>query len=98
MMELLIHVWYRLVGGASRQAALKIASKASKVAVDALSISDTMPTSWAIYDGAWDEPCWYITYSLQQVGHPVELKNSGAVIISKGTGRILYYGSANDEG
>jgi hypothetical protein len=79
----------------SRQEALKIAQKQCTPPIDAFKIYDLKPSGCCIY---WakkkDEESWYVT----PPGDSGMLASTHAIVISKKTGRVVYDGSANDEG
>jgi hypothetical protein len=55
------------------------------------------PANFNIY-GDFPEPCWWIQVPWNdESGHPV-LRSSRAIVIGRQSGKILYDGSAGDEG
>ena len=59
-------------------------------------IGEELPGNCTIYR-VWDEPCWYILCA-GCTFHRGLLTSSRLICVSRETGRILYDGSANDEG
>ncbi len=59
----------------------------------------TAPGNMNIYTAnRLDEPCWYVIAPWGDGMDGSRLRSSRIVIISRKTGRMLYDGSANDEG
>ena len=58
-------------------------------------ITDSIPSNINVY-GLPSEECWYILCSYHPHAHLIS--SSRLICISKNTGRILFDGSANDEG
>lgn len=75
----------------SREQALEIAKHSA--AVPATDVSDQAPAGCRVY--AMPANCWYILF---RHGVPGLLGSSRLVCVSKDDGRILYDGSANEEG
>ena len=60
-------------------------------------VHDNLPTNgFGIYNQP-TEDCWYVTCSFDTRG-TVGLGSSRLIFVSKKTGKVLYDGSANDEG
>jgi len=49
-----------------------------------------------MYNGEPTEPCWFVYVSADE--DLMILQGSRVIVISRVTGKILYHGSANDEG
>lgn len=87
-------IWDSLHPTISRQKALKIAQKQCMPPIEAFEIYDSQPSGWCIYGLHSEEACWYVRRS----SGTGMLSSAHAIIISKKTGRVIYDGSANDEG
>ena len=59
-----------------------------------LEICEIPSRSWCIYNEPKEE-CWYIYVHQKEA---IFLQSSTIIFISKYSGKILYFGSANDEG
>jgi hypothetical protein len=58
-------------------------------------ITETLPAGCRAY-GPPQEDCWYIFYALNR---PIGMIcSSDLIAVSKKTGKVIYEGSANDEG
>ena len=64
--------------------------------VEIIEVGEEMPLGVNIYFNKPNEPLWYIQFILKT--SPPMLMPSFLVIISQATGRILYNGTAGDEG
>jgi hypothetical protein len=80
----------------SRQKALKITQKQCIPPIDEFTIYDHKPSGWCLYGLKDDEEYWYVRRSGSW--EQGILTNSYAIVISKKTGEVVYYGSAGDEG
>lgn len=81
----------------SLDAAKQIARDAVCVpSVDFMDVYDALQPGWSLYNlPNLKEPCWFVAVS--QLA-PYALQSCTVVIISKANGRVIYCGSANDEG
>lgn len=76
--------------------ALEIAQRQLKNAEEIkFEVHAKKPANFHPYGDFPDEPCWYV--QIQQPNAGV-LCSSQMVMISRLTGKVLYYGSAGDEG
>lgn len=82
----------------TQDAALEIFQKyikQQKPSIKIYQITETLPSNCHLYN-APKEDCWYILYSLNR---PINMIcSSDLIAISKKTGKIVWKGSANDEG
>jgi hypothetical protein len=82
----------------TQEAALEIFQKyieQQKPKVEIYEITETRPSNCHAYIPS-KEDCWYILYSMNR---PIGMIcSSDLIVISKKTGKIVYSGSANDEG
>jgi hypothetical protein len=60
-------------------------------------ILDEMPENAAIYN-APKEPCWWVYVPWGDGLDEVMLRASRVIVVSKASGKVLYDGSAGDEG
>jgi len=82
-----------------RQKAIKIAAKASVPDIRRFRVHETMPENIKVYMiNTPNEDCWYVFAPWGNRPDGSMLRSSHLFIISKKTGRVLYNGSANDEG
>lgn len=96
MIQKLRTIWFK-VFPIGREKAVKIAMKSRVPDTSQFRASESPPGNMNIYL-PYDEPCWYVT-APRNVGMDGNLlRNSRIILISKKTGRVLYDGSANDEG
>jgi len=79
----------------SRKKALGIARQVSAPPLQAFEITRSKPVNINLYNVPEDEPCWYVIVPNQ--GSPA-IQSSHVVVISRRTGKVLYNGSACDEG
>ena len=89
----LIWCWIFPVG---KKKAIKIAMKSRVPDVTQFHAFESPPKNMNLYH-APQEPCWYVI-APWGVGFDGALRSSRIIIVSKKTGRVLYDGSANDEG
>lgn len=66
-----------------------------KPSIAIFEVSETLPTRCNPY-GLPTEDCWFIVYSVNKP--PGLISASSVAAISKKTGKVIYDGSANDEG
>ena len=85
---------FTLVG---KRRAVNIVKNAVSSGTRILSVHPDKPAAMHIYN-APQEPCWYVYVSWDDGNDMAALRSSRVVIVSKGTGQILYDGSAGDEG
>ena len=64
--------------------------------LEVFGITDTLPSNCNIYNPAKD--CWFILCSYEHPEGEPGLHGSRLICVSKSTGRIVYDGSAHDEG
>lgn len=85
-------------GKVSRQMAIEIARKDLTYTPDPadLKIYDKKPDNCHVYGVPDDDSCWFI-YAPWGDGLAM-LRSSRVVVVSKKTGKVLYSGSAQDEG
>jgi len=89
-------IWIQ--GKVSRQVAIEIARKDLTYTPDPadLKIYDKKPDNCHVYGVPDDDSCWFI-YAPWGDGLAM-LRSSRLVVVSKKTGKVLYSGSAQDEG
>jgi hypothetical protein len=80
----------------SRDMAKQIARKACTLPLDSMEVFDTPPEGWRLYQLEGDEPCWYVRVPSEFDG--MMLQSSRVLVVSRKTGKVLYIGSAGDEG
>lgn len=88
-------IWAKLSPSISRKKALDIAREVSALPLQAFAITRKKPSNFNIYGLPEDEPCWYVT--VLNEGSPA-IQSSRVVVISRRTGKVLYNGTALDEG
>lgn len=97
MIQLLRKLWFWFFP-IDRERAIKIAAKAVLIPdTRAFKASEAIPGKINIYNMP-NEPCWYVVAPWGDGMDGSMLRSSRIVIISRKTGRVLYDGSANDEG
>lgn len=84
-----------LPGAISRDAAKQIARDAFAPSMDSMEVYDTPDPRWILYNlPVLVDSCWFVT-----MAHTVpKLDSTTVVVISRKTGKVLYCGSACDEG
>jgi hypothetical protein len=85
----------RLFRSVSRKKALEIARETCAPLPGAFKLTRKKPTNSIIYGVSEDEPCWYVTVHNER---SQVIQSSHVVVISRRTGKVLYNGSAFDEG
>lgn len=80
----------------TKQMALEIAKQACKANTEEFSCHTKKPESCCNYVTYPDQPCWYV-YVPWGDGL-LALRSSRVMVISRLTGKVLYDGSAEDEG
>jgi len=79
----------------TKEKALEIATEhASRVNPDIFRITDSLPSNCAVYNAPKD--CWYIFCSYDPTSYC--LRSSRLICVAKSTGKVVYDGSAQDEG
>jgi len=79
------------------QIAIKEVSKSLQPDPSGFKVYSKKPERLQLYN-VTSEPCWFV-YAPRNDGHNgIMLRSSRVILISKKTGRVLYDGSANDEG
>ena len=96
-MTLLRRLFERLLPPVSRRDALRVACRPTAPLPSQCTIYGRPPSSLNLY-GTFTEPCWYVYVPWGDGLDGSMLRSSRIVLISKATGRVLYDGSANDEG
>jgi len=81
----------------SKKKAIEIARKACIPRPDRFVCKDRKPDNCRIYNMP-SEPCWFVYAPWLYEGEGMGLRSSRVILVSKLTGKILYDGSANDEG
>ena len=92
-----LHTW--LFPPITEQKARKIAARASTWTPDpkCFRVYSKKPSNCKMY-GAPADPCWFVYGPWDDGMDGGMLRSSRAIIISKLTGKVLYNGSAHDEG
>jgi len=80
-----------------KRKAMKIAKKAIKADTSSFNICDTKPANINVYN-LLKEPCWFIFVPWNDGKDGMMHRSSHLLLISKLTGRVLFDGSAGDEG
>ncbi len=89
--------------GITRDAAKQIAHDftnyvyaAGRSPLESMGVYDAIQPRWILYNlPDLEEPCWFVAV----VGYaPFMLRSTMVVVISRSTGRVIYGGSACDEG
>ena len=63
---------------------------------DSMGVYDAIQPRWFLYNlPDLEEPCWFVTVAGYE---PPALRSTMVVVISRSTGRVIYGGSACDEG
>ena len=81
----------------SKEQALVIAQAVTGLDIEFSDIQGHKPINCHIY-GMPNEPSWFVRSPWNDGRDGVILRSSRILLISKTTGKILYDGSANDEG
>ena len=84
----------------SQVMAKKIAQQACMPSLEGMFVTETMSKNWHMYFGPpKDEPCWYVVIPSD---HPFKqgknLSSYYVVVVSQKTGKVLFKGSAMNEG
>ena len=87
----------RLLPPVSQREALAIACRPTAPLRSQCTICDSRPDNLNLYN-RFTEPCWYVFVPWGDGLDGSMLRSNRIVLISKATGRILYDGSAGDEG
>lgn len=89
----------RLFPPVTQRMALDIARQAlaQPVTVAPLICHARNPTHFNIYAG-FPEPCWWVQVPWNDDSGPPVLRSSHVIVIGRQSGKILYDGSAGDEG
>ena len=83
----------------SRKKALRIVAKKSGADVEELKCYDKLPNNFRLYDkNSIDESSWCVSVPWMDGRDGTMLRSSRIILVSKHTGKILFDGSANDEG
>jgi len=80
----------------TKQRALAIAVRTMQPKTSQIECYSQKPGNWHIYCAFAEQPCWYIR--LPHENEQPALGSSHAMVISRMDGKILYAGSAGDEG
>jgi len=97
MTGLLKSLWIRFFPPVSKHAAVEIARQALTPQAGAFSICGKKPQNINVYNLP-REPSWFIFAPWGDGKDGAILRSSRLILVSKLTGKILYDGSANDEG
>ena len=84
-----------LPGGLSSDAAKQIARDACAPSLDSIQVYDAPQPGWCLYLAGMEEPCWFVVVPS---GVPNLIQSSTVVVISKCNDKVLYRGSAFNEG
>ena len=80
----------------TKQKALEIATQVCKGDRKEFHCYSKKPKTFVIYATFPDEPCWYVSTTWDDALHI--LRSSRVIVISRMIGKVLYDGSAGDEG
>ena len=89
-------LWFKLFP-IGKKKAVKISMKSRAPDISQFHAFETLPENMNLYH-APQEPCWYVSAPWGDGLDSQTLRSSRIIIVSKKTGRVLYDGSAHDEG
>ena len=95
MIKIIRKIWFKLFP-IGKKKAVKIAMKSRAPDISQFHAFESLPENMNLYH-APQEPCWYVSAPWGS-GIDGALRSSRVIIVSRKTGRVLYDGSAYDEG
>ncbi len=90
-------LWFKIFP-ITREKAIKIAASQPTTDISMFSAQDTPGNANIYMARGIDEPCWYVSAPWGNGMDGAMLRSRRIVVIARKTGRVLYDGSANDEG